>query len=86
MTTLRPGDGGRSISARVGRAAMAASCCGPNDPKRKGVGRQRPCLHGQGLHRMVSHCLQPDQNATGFRGQPENKANAAHQKAEGYMG
>ncbi|WFU20778.1 hypothetical protein [Bradyrhizobium sp. CB3481] len=37
---------------------------------------------GQGWHRMVTPRLQPDQEPTGHRGQPEVKADATHQEAE----
>jgi ATP dependent DNA ligase-like protein len=50
------------------------------------AGRQRPRLHGQGWCRLVSHCLQPDQEATRYGGQPKIKANPAHQKAESNVG
>ena len=50
------------------------------------AGRQRTGLHGQGGDRLVSHCLQPDQEATRHRRQPEVKANQTHQEAKGDMG
>jgi ATP-dependent DNA ligase len=43
--------------------------------------RQRPCLHGQGRHRMVAHYLQPNQKAAGYCRQSKVQAHQAHQEA-----
>jgi bifunctional non-homologous end joining protein LigD len=48
--------------------------------------RQGPRLHGQGWNGLVSHRLEPDQEAARHRGEPEDKADQAHQEAEGNMG
>jgi len=50
------------------------------------AGWQGPRVHGQCRDRMVSHHLQPDQEAARHGRQPQVKADQSHQEAEGDMG